>query len=297
MPYPALPNFLIIGVEKGGTTWLHSQLIKHPDIFLPNTKEIHFFNKYNSNFIAHDYFNLGLNWYLEFFKQYEGQQAVGEVTPMYICDPVAPFRIKQTLPDVKLIIILRDPVDRAYSHYWMAKHKNQTKLTFKEVIEQEEPRFIQRGLYYKQIKVYYELFNPNQIIVLFYDEVFKNPEYWLSQVCKFLGVNSIFYQNDNSLHNKVFQASAYRSSFLLNKQNYLVHKMRKSKVMSGMLNWLKRNGFSDQIKKINAVEKSYEKISEGDALLLQNYYQEDLTALSLLLNRELPFKSDSSKVS
>ena len=296
MPNPHLPNFLIIGVEKGGTTWLHTQLIKHPEIFLPNTKEIHFFNKYNSNFIAHDYFNLGLNWYLEFFKEYEGQRAIGEVTPMYICDPEAPLRIKKTLPDVKLIVMLRNPVDRAYSHYWMAKHKNHTNLTFKEVIEQEEPRFIQRGLYYKQLKTYYELFNPNQIIVLFYDEVFKNPEYWLSKVCNFLGVNSTYYQNDSSLSDKVFQASAYRSSFLLNKQNYVVHKMRKNKIMSSMLNWLKRNGFSDQVKKFNAVEKSYEKISESDALLLQNYYQGDLEALSSLLNRVLPFKSDSSKV-
>jgi len=286
-----LPNFLVIGVEKGGTTWLHTQLKKHPEIFLPNTKEVHFFNKYNSNFVAHDYFKFGLDWYREFFKEYEGQQAIGEVTPMYICDPEAPLRIKQTLPDVKLIVMLRNPVHRAYSHYWMAKQKNHTKLTFKEVIEQEEPRFIQRGLYHKQLKVYYELFAPQQIMVLFYDEVFKKPEYWLSEICKFLGINDSFYQNDDSLHEKVFQSSAYRSAALLNKQNYLVHKMRKSKVLSSMLNWLKRRGLSDKVKKLNAVEKPYEKISEVDAITLQHYYHEDLTALSSLLNKELPFQS------
>jgi len=118
-----LPNFLVIGVEKGGTTWLHAQLKKHPEIFLPQSKEIHFFNKYNSNLIKHDYFQLGINWYADFFKQYKGQKVIGEVTPMYICDPEAPLRIQQTLPNVKLIAILRDPVRRAYSHYWMAKQK------------------------------------------------------------------------------------------------------------------------------------------------------------------------------
>ncbi len=249
MANPALPNFLIIGVEKGGTTWLHAQLKKHPEIFLPHTKEIHFFNKYSSNFIAHDYYNLGLDWYLEFFKEYEGQQAIGEVTPMYICDPEAPSRIKQTLPDVKLIALLRNPVHRAYSHYWMARHKDHTKLTFKEVIEQREPRFIERGLYYKQLKTYYELFNADQIMVLFYDEVFKNPEYWLSQVCKFIGVDEFYYQNDSSVQERVFEASAYKSSFLLNKQMHLVHEMRKNKVLSSALNWLKRKGLSDRIKK------------------------------------------------
>lgn len=290
MANPALPNFLVIGVEKGGTTWLHAQLKKHPNIFVPPTKEIHFFNKYNSNFIAHDYFKCGLDWYLEFFKEYNGQQAIGEVTPMYICDPEAPFRIKEVLPNVKLVAMLRNPVQRAYSHYWMAKQKNHTTIpTFREVIEQKEARFIERGLYYKQLKVYYELFDTRQIMILFYDEVFKNPEYWLSQVCQFLGVDGTFYQNNTSVQEKVFEASAYKSSALLNKQMYLVHAMRKNRALSSVLNWMKRKGFSDRIKKMNTVEQQYEKIQEPDALVLQSYYHEDLKALSSLLNRALPF--------
>ena len=286
----ALPNFLIIGVEKGGTTWLHAQLKKHPDIFLPRTKELHFFNKYNSNFVAHDYFQFGLNWYMKFYKEYQGQHAIGDVTPMYICDPEAPARIKATLPNVKIIAMLRNPVQRAYSHYWMAKNKNHTTLTFQEVIEQKEPRFIKRGLYYKQLKIYYDLFDPAQIMVLFYDEVFKNPEYWLSQVCKFLEVDNSFYQNDDSIREKVFESSAYKSSFLLNKQNYLVHEMRKNKLFSSVLDWLKRKGFSDRVKKLNTEEKPYEKMIESDAVNLQNYYREDVKALSSLLNREIPFQ-------
>ncbi|TKK67978.1 sulfotransferase domain-containing protein [Ilyomonas limi] len=292
MANSVLPNFLVIGVEKGGTTWLHAQLKKHPDVFLPPTKEIHFFNKYNSNGIAHDYFQFGLDWYLEFFKEYNGQKAIGEVTPMYICDPEAPARIKATLPNVKLIAMLRNPVQRAYSHYWMAKQKSHTTLaSFKEVIEQKEPRFIERGLYYKQLKTYYELFDPQQILILFSEEVFKNPEYWLAQVCRFLGVDDAYYQNDSSVQEKVFEASAYKSAALLNKQMYLVHKMRRSKALSSVLNWMKRKGFSDRIKKLNTVEKQYEKMPESDAVALQQYYCEDLEALSSLLNRALPFQS------
>lgn len=291
MANKVLPNFLVIGVEKGGTTWLHAQLKKHPDIFMPPTKEVHFFNKFNSNFIAHDYFKQGLDWYQEFFKEYNGQKAIGEVTPMYICDAEAPARIKQTLPEVKLIAMLRNPVNRAYSHYWMAKQKNHTQLSFEEVIEQKEPRFIERGLYYQQLKTYYELFDRQQIMVLFFDEVFKNPEYWLSEVCRFLGVDPCFFHNNPSIHEKVFEASAYKSAALLNKQMYLVHEMRKSKVFSSLLNWMKRRGFSDKIKKMNTVEKPYEKITEHDAAVLRDYYSEDLKALSSLLNRALPFES------
>jgi hypothetical protein len=171
---------------------MHAQLKKHPEIFVPESKEIHFFNKYNSNLVKRDYFQLGINWYADFFKQYRGQKAIGEVTPMYICDPEAPLRIHQTIPQVKLIVILRDPVHRAYSHYWMAKQKNHTKLTFKEVTQQKEARFINRGLYYEQLKVYHKLFQPQQIMTLFYEEVFKDAEYWLIETCKFLGVDESF---------------------------------------------------------------------------------------------------------
>jgi hypothetical protein len=285
-----LPNFLVIGAEKAGTTWLHQQLKKHPEIFLPETKEIHFFNKYSSNLIKRDYFQLGIEWYADFFKQYTGEKAIGEVTPMYICDPEALLRIYQTLPHVKLIVILRDPVHRAYSHYWMAKQKNHTKLTFREIIKQKEPRFIGRGLYYKQLKVCYELFQPEQIMVLFYEEVFKDSEYWLIQICKFLVVDDSFYSNNPIVDDeKVFPASGYKSAVLLSLQNKIIHTMRRNKLLGRMVSWFKQHGISDRLKKLNTVEKPYNAINEEDAIMLYDFYEEDMQALSLLLKRELPF--------
>ncbi len=290
MSKPVLPNFLIAGAEKGGTTWLHAQLRKHPDIFLPATKEVQFFNKYNSNFVPNDYFRYGLEWYGRFFEEHNGQPATGEATPMYICDAEAPERILKTLPGVKIIVMLRNPVQRAYSHYWMAKQKHHTTLCFKEVIEQEEPRFVKRGLYYQQLKTYFDLFRREQIMVLFYEEVFEHPAYWLSKVCRFLQVDESFFDDDPSVGEKVFEASAYKSPFLLNKQHEIVHRMRRNKTLSGVLNWLKQNGISDRVKKMNAVQKQYEPMAAGEAALLWQYYQEDMAALALLLNRELPFR-------
>jgi len=286
-----LPNFLVIGVEKGGTTWLHAQLKKHPEIFLPQSKEIHFFNKYNSNLIEHDYFQLGINWYADFFKQYKEQKAIGEVTPMYICDPEAPLRVQQTLPNVKLIAILRNPVHRAYSHYWMAKQKKHVRLTFREVIEQKESRFIGRGLYYQQLKVYHELFQPEQIMILFYEEVFKNPRYWLAQICRFLGIDDTFYLNNSMVNEKVFPASGYKSTTLLNLQNKMVHGLRRNGFSSQLLTWLKNKGISDRLKKLNTIKKSYDPIDEKDAMSLYNFYKEDMQTLSFFLKKELPFES------
>ncbi len=290
MANQTLPNFLVIGTEKGGTTWLYQQLKKHPDIFLPESKELHFFNRYSSNLVNRNNFTLGLQWYGDFFKGHKGQKAIGEVTPMYICDPEAPGRIKETLPDAKLIAVLRNPVNRAYSHYWMAKNKKHVKLCFRKIIETEEPRFIKRGLYYEQLEVYYKLFKPEQILVIFYEEVFENPSFWMARVCDFLGIDGSFYsRNDISLHEKVYQSAGYKSAVLLNVKNFITQKLRRNRSAGRVIDFFKRKGVSKAFKKINSVEKQYEKINEEDEIMLKNYYREDLEKLSLLLKRQLPF--------
>src|ERR671919_2133494 len=103
-----LPTFLVIGAMKSGTTALINSLGKHPDVFaLPS--EIHFFDRFHDR---------GLDWYRERFAKARGQGAVGESTPEYMYLPHARERIVRDLPGVQLIAILRNPVERAYSHYW-----------------------------------------------------------------------------------------------------------------------------------------------------------------------------------
>lgn len=290
MANQTLPNFLVIGTEKGGTTWLYQQLKKHPDIFLPESKELHFFNRYSSNLADRNNFKLGLRWYGDFFNGYNGQRAIGEVTPMYICDPEAPARIKDTLPGVKLIAVLRNPVNRAYSHYWMAKNKNHVKASFKEIIEQEEPRFIKRGLYYEQLRVYYTLFRPEEIMVVFYEEVFENPSYWMAELSDFLGIDGSFYnENDISLHEKVYQSAGYKSTALLNAKNFITQKLRRNRSTGKIIDFFKRQGIGKILKKVNSVEKQYEKINEEDAARLRDYYSDDLKKLAILINKPLPF--------
>ena len=104
-----LPNFLICGASKSGTTTLQEVLCTHPDIFMPkkkraNGREIHFFNN-DKNFAK------GIEWYEKQFEGWNGEKAIGEKTPSYLCTPCVPERIHRFLPDVKLIFILRHPVD------------------------------------------------------------------------------------------------------------------------------------------------------------------------------------------
>ena len=106
-----LPNFIIAGAEKSGTSSLSFYISEHPDIYIPKIKELHFFD--NS-----DNYSKGFGWYEKQFSGWSGEKAVGECTPFYMFDYSCAEKIKMQFPDIKVLFILRNPADRAYSNYW-----------------------------------------------------------------------------------------------------------------------------------------------------------------------------------
>lgn len=281
-----LPNFLVIGVEKSATTWLYYMLKEHPDIFMPETKEIHFFNKYNSNLKEiNNYEKLGINWYKKFFKKYNGEKAIGEVTPMYLCDPYAPARIKSTINNIKLIAILRNPVDRAYSHYWMAKSKNHTNLTFEEVVIQKTDKFIKRGLYYEQLERYYKYFDKENILVILMDDMLNRSQEILSKIYRFLEVKPDYVpSNINTSKNR---AGFYRSPMLLNVISDFTKFFRRKTKMGFIIDFFKNIGVADFIKRINKKEFNYPEMPKELRKNMFEYYKESNKKLSKLLDRNL----------
>lgn len=283
-----LPNFLFIGAEKSGTTWFYRRLKEHPDIFLPETKEIHFFNRYNSNLVEHDHYaRFSLSWYENFFRTCGGERVVGEVTPMYLCDPCAPERIKIVLPKVKLICCLRNPVDRAYSHYWMARRKEHTHLSFAQVIESREPRFIERGLYHKQLQAYFDLFAPEQVLVLIHEEVFRQPARALQRVCRFLEVNPSFPQVAAETREEENASAEYRSPRLLKVVTRAATLMRGHKAAGRLLDTMKAVGLTDRVKMLNRKERGYPPMRSEQRSRLEAYYTAGIARLEALLGRSI----------
>lgn len=172
-----LPNFICVGAQKSGTTTLHDILKKHPDIFLPKLKEAHFFDQEKR-------YKKGLEWWMDtFFGDYENEKIMGVITPDYLYYEEVPERIFNDLGSgVKIIIILRNPVDRAYSHYLMSVRRGFEGLGFNEAIELESERipmgefernnfsYIDRGRYYKQIERYVDLFSKENILFLIFEK-------------------------------------------------------------------------------------------------------------------------------
>jgi hypothetical protein len=179
-----LPNFLGIGAQRCGTTWLHTQLRSHPDIYVPlQRKEIHFFD---------EYYDRGLDWYQGFFPpaaQASEYHAIGEITPKYLYDPAAPARIRDYIPECRFIAILRNPVDRAYSQYGLAVQYHNEKRSFQDYLAQE-PNVFNRGLYGKQLKRYLEYFPVQNFLILIFEHTFNDPARTLCRIADFLSVDA-----------------------------------------------------------------------------------------------------------
>ena len=189
-------TFLGVGTQKGGTTSMYSILRKHPQIFLPDTKEIHYFDKN---------YHEKIDWYLSYFKDIENYKAIGEITPNYMYDKDTPERIYNDLgKDVKLIFIFRNPADRAFSNYKMNIQRNNEQNSFKEAVEIDLERikkkddydvvfhYIKRGFYDEQIKRFYKFFDKkNMLFLLFKEDTLKNREESFKKIYEFIGVDTL----------------------------------------------------------------------------------------------------------
>ena len=195
-----LPDFIIIGAQKSGTTSLYDFVIKHPTIAPAAKKELHYFSVqyargelwYRSNFPTN------LSRY-NFYKRTNQRLHSGEASPLYLFYPIVPDRMKEILPGVKLIVILRNPVDRAYSHYHHELRKNRESLSFEKAIELEKERcagererlikdpdfvpvhyrrhsYLARGVYVDQLENWFKYYDRKQFLILATEDLHENPQ-------------------------------------------------------------------------------------------------------------------------
>jgi hypothetical protein len=181
-----LPNFVVIGTQKGGTGFLYRLLTKHPLVRPAATKEIHFFDK---NFAK------GVQWYRRCFPQnerVEGQGTVtGESIPSYLFSPQAPVRMAEVVPDAKLVALLRNPIDRAYSNYQMQVRRGTEERSFEEATEKEMdtgegPPYLARGFYAEQLERFSFFADRGQLLVVNSEDLFARHLEVLHRVLRFL---------------------------------------------------------------------------------------------------------------
>lgn len=176
-----LPDFIGIGVARGGTTWLHTLLSGHPDVYMPERrKEIRFFDRNHEQ---------GTGWYEGFFPQSEAARytAIGEISPQYLYCEACPDRISALLPDVKLLVILRHPVDRAYSHFGFVVQRRNYRGTFEEFLT-ERPTMLEKGFYTRYLDRYLARFKRERMLVLVFERAVADGDSTRRALSSFLGV-------------------------------------------------------------------------------------------------------------
>jgi len=194
---PAKVKFLVCGTQKGGTTTLDAYLRQHPEICMAKYKEVHYFD--HEKFFLYPYPEHRL--YHDFFEPKTDHQIWGETTPIYMYWYSSPRRIWEYNPEMKLIIILRNPIKRAYSHWNMQRERGVETLSFLDAIAEEETRrreslpyqnrrfsYLDRGFYTEQIKRLRAYFPADQFLLLKSDELKNDPKAILDQIANFLGI-------------------------------------------------------------------------------------------------------------
>lgn len=191
-----LPNFLIIGAHKGGTTWLSQVLREHPDVWIAD-REIKFFTKPSL-------FAKGLDWYKQQFEEASEASLIGEKSPKCLFVNQERFsqthrHIHESLPEAKLIAVLRNPVQRAISHARHCVRDLSPKKPISPFVSLDKlildsylsDSIIEGGFYARQLESYYEYFKPDQILVIINEEeIVKDPKSLMKKVCSFLEIDS-----------------------------------------------------------------------------------------------------------
>lgn len=189
------PDFLIIGSQKAGTTSLYRVLRDHPQVYVSPVKEINYF-------FHQAIYERGLTFYESHFAAAPTSvPVVGEASPGYICHPQAPFRIHQAYPDIKLLLTIRDPVDRAYSQYWDSRRKLAEARSFARAVEQAltpiyvpgETGYFSRGTYAIYVRRYFAYFQREQVKVLRFVDLKEDPEHFYHEGFRFLQVDPSFF--------------------------------------------------------------------------------------------------------
>lgn len=180
-PSGRLPSFILIGAIKAATTWLTWQLKQSEGVFLPKDEPHYFSREYHR----------GLDWYRNLFEPARSEQVVGEKTADYLANPLAAERIAELLPDARLLVQLRNPVDRAYSDYCMLFRRGTVGSNIEDYLDPRRAqfrRFLENGLYHAHLVRWRGLFPRKQLAIFLFEDVVAQPESMMIKAAQHIGI-------------------------------------------------------------------------------------------------------------
>jgi hypothetical protein len=294
------PDFIIAGAPRCGTTFLVRNLQAHPDVCFARGEEdyaasdLHFFDR-NTPKGSKNYAK-GEKWYLQRFTHCNTGKVLGEKTADYLVDPDAAKLIRRHLGAIRLVFLLRDPVERAYSHYWHSRHRMPLSMTFSRLVQKghdvNDVWILHSGFYWELLNPFIAKFGVDNVHILIQEDLETKPREELKRVCQFLRIDEEVYF---PLANERINAAS--SSFIAHWSARLGNALQTH--VPWLSQWLLQGRLSSSIKQLitrsrgKAPESrdkegpSYPPISRHDRFSLQTLYHSDVTALSELLGRDM----------
>lgn len=280
-----LPNFICVGAQKAGTSTLFDVLKQSPDIYFPEKKEIHFFEK-------PEQYEKGIEYYKSLFdKNYNKEKLIGEITPEYLFYNYVPQRIYNNLGPIKIIILLRNPILRSYSQFNFHKMYQAESLNsnFFNEIKKEKLKenvdlydtwctptyYLSKSLYFNQVKRYIDVFGKDNVYVGIFEELFSKNELNLNPIFDFLGVPDFNY---SQTHSKVSLINKNNKSF-----NFLSSVKRKVDMI--IPKSITKNLSNSLKKQMTQAPKKLERKEQIE--LNKKYFLSDIHKLEELLVKDL----------
>lgn len=270
-------DFIGLGAQKAGTSWVYACLYEHPEVCAP-IKEIHFFSR--------DRFEKGRGWYESHFTRCKEGKKRGEFSTSYLYTPETAERISKMYPDAKLIAIVRNPINRAYSQYKNAVKAGEIskETKFSSYIKHVDSALAQ-GKYAEQLARYYKYYSAHQLLVLVYEDSKRDPLAFMKQVYTHLEIDPEFVPK--MLRTYVNVERTPRFVFIERIMHRVAEFMRR--VGLDKIVWfIKRSGATDAVRSINTTPTApKESLDPALEVELKEYFKEDVRALSGMLNRNL----------
>lgn len=284
-----LPNFLCLGAQKSGTTSLYDMLSKHADVYLPKQKELDFFQ-------IDENYSKGIEYYSQHFQAHRGEKIIGEISPDYMVYERVCDRIIRTLGrEVKLMFIVRNPVDRAYSQFnhhrmlGVEQEPNFEKAIRREKLERNisfreswfsPAYYLSKGLYYEQIKRYFEYFDRENILVVIFEGLFVSKDKGkLNEVFNFLNIEN--FEVVEHIHSAKSTFPKNKKLFELLKREKPIKKSLKYILGEEIYRGIRKNAFSLVTKKPEPIDRTLR------AKLIHLIYLDDIMKLQDLTGLDL----------
>lgn len=289
-------DFIGIGAGKSGTTWVAHMLDQHPDICVSEPKEVCYFNaeaispaEFHGKGRREQSINRNhtrpLSWYELHFRHCKEGQIIGEYSPGYFYDPQAPRAIKEAFPGVKLIVALRNPIDRAYSDYWM--HRNSFKTEnrdFDEAVHEPDSPYLNDGFYYRNLEHYLKWFKKEQILVVFFEDIRKDPATVTKDLYRFLEVDESFVPGGMKSEFNYSKTSRFKGAVeMMNRTASLLVWMR----MVFVVRLLKKLKINKLVLKIISKRTEYPPMDMKTRSYLRETFREDIGRLEAFLDKDL----------